>query len=447
MNGGTVFIVDDDPRNLAVLEAILDEAGYTVHAAKSGARALEMIHRSLPELVLLDIQMPELDGYEVCRQLECDDATRHLPVIFISALADVLDKVRAFESGGVDYVTKPFEAAEVVARVESQLRLSRLQGELERRNAELQRMYDEVVRAQHQTGVVFSALSETLIGTVLDGTYRLDAKIGEGGFGAVFRGTHLGLERPVAVKVLRPTAVNESAEALSRFRLEGIASCRLSHPNAVEVIDFAISSTGIPYMVMELLRGYTLAWMLRERGRLTPERSAPIVAAVCSALADAHSAGIVHRDIKPENVFLHQTRRGEVVKVVDFGIAKLMDEGTRVELSELTMSGMLVGTPDYMAPERLLDEPYDGKADVYSCGVMVYRMLSGAFPYRPSSRGFVALACTVLGGLPVPLRAVRPELPVELAEEVMSTLDRDPSRRPTAREMGERFSAAASGAR
>ena len=444
MNRGDILIVDDHPNNLTLLAGILQEAGFGVRAANSGPRALSVAAARPPELVLLDIQMPEMDGYEVCAKLKEDEQLGHIPVIFISALDDTFDKVRAFHAGGVDYVTKPFDAREVLARVESQLKISRLQRELERRNTDLQRMYDEVVRSQRTTERVFSALSEALPGTVLDETYRLDAMIGQGGFGAVFRGTHLALERPVAIKVLRPTALNDSQEGLARFRVEGIAACRISHPNAVEVLDFGVSSSGIPYLVMELLRGYTVGWMLVERGKVSLDRCVPIATAVAGALAEAHWAGIVHRDVKPENVFLHQTKRGEVVKVVDFGIAKLMDTGGAADLTGLTQTGTFIGTPDYMAPERLLGDEYDGKADVYSLGVMTYRMLAGALPFQPNQgRGVAAVAVARVTTEPIRLRDAAPWVPAEVEEVVMAALCAKPEGRPSASEFGEALRAAA----
>lgn len=135
-----VFLVDDTPENLGLLSGILRAAGYIVRMADSGRRALAMIEALLPELVMLDITMPEMDGFEVCRELKAKPATAGIPVIFISALSDPLDKVKAFKTGGVDYVTKPFDADEVLARVETQLRLDRLRREMEAKNRELARL-------------------------------------------------------------------------------------------------------------------------------------------------------------------------------------------------------------------------------------------------------------------------------------------------------------------
>jgi two-component system sensor histidine kinase/response regulator len=140
MDRGDVFLVDDNANNLALLSSILKSAGYRVRAVNGSRRALGMIEALPPELILLDVMMPELDGYAVCEQLKQREATRHVPVIFLSALSEGLDKVRAFAVGGVDYVTKPFDAAEVLARVDTQLRLFRLQKDLAERNRELEEM-------------------------------------------------------------------------------------------------------------------------------------------------------------------------------------------------------------------------------------------------------------------------------------------------------------------
>jgi len=118
-----ILIVDDTPANLTVLSAILGKRGYRARPAINGALALKAAQKAAPDLILLDVQMPGLDGYEVCRQLKADAQTRAIPVIFISALDDVLDKVEAFQVGGVDYITKPFQIEEVLARVENQLAL------------------------------------------------------------------------------------------------------------------------------------------------------------------------------------------------------------------------------------------------------------------------------------------------------------------------------------
>jgi len=435
MSAGSVVVVDDSAVNRMLLAGILEQAGYLVRAASSGREGLDLIDRSAPDIVLLDVQMPEMNGFDVCATLKSRPRLAAIPVIFISALEDVNEKVRAFESGGVDYVMKPFEPAEVLARVGTQVKLFRIQHELHIRNLELQRKNEALARAHDRTERMFIALSSALTGTVIDETYRVDEKIGEGGFGAVFRGMHLGLQRKVAIKVLRPSPAADMNEQLHRFRTEGIAACRISHPNAVEVLDFGVSSNGIAYLVMELLNGRTVGTILREVKTLPISRCVEIVTAVCNALAAAHAAGIVHRDIKPDNVFLHERGDGEVVKVVDFGIAKLLDD-IGADMPEATQLGSVIGTPSYMAPERLLGRNYDERSDIYSVGVMLYLMLSGALPFGeeavPAIGEIVQLHLTTK---PKPLREVNGAVPQAIADIVMATLATDPARRPTLSEL------------
>jgi len=387
--------------------------------------------------------MPEMDGYEVCRQLKADRSLHSVPVIFISALDETMDKVKAFKVGGVDYVAKPFQFEEVLVRIENQLKIFRLQQEMEKKNSELAKKNEELLRSQEElirsyekADLIFSALSDILPGTILDGKYRLETKIGEGGFGAVYQALHIELNRPVAVKIFRPLASNITEESLKRFRLEGVSACRINHPNAISILDSGVSSKGIAYLVMELLQGHSLAEELQKKWKLTPARCAEIVIPVCNVLARAHEARIIHRDIKPDNIFLHQTKDGEVVKVVDFGIAKLLDETTNSSIKGSITAGF-IGTPEYMSPERLNNLPCDGKADVYSLGITLYQMLSGHVPFQLSEKGIWEVALMHIADEPEPLRKSNPNLPEELEKIVLRTLEKEPEKRPTAKELGQ----------
>ena len=186
---------------------------------------------------------------------------------------------------------------------------------------------------------------------------------------------------------------------------------------------------------MGLLEGRRLAEELAEKGKLPPLRSARILIPVCSVLASAHAAGLVHRDIKPSNIFLHKSNQQEVVKVVDFGVAKLMDESPEDNAQSLTATGALVGTPFYMAPERFENKPYDGRVDVYSSGAMLYEMLCGCLPFRAQEKGLLAIAGMHLTQEPRPLRLVNPHVPESLEAIVLKALAKDPALRPTAEEL------------
>ena len=434
MNAGRVVVVDDSSVNRMLLAGILEQAHYDVRAAAGGREALDLIERVTPDIVLLDVQMPEMNGYEVCAMLKSRPRLAAIPVVFISALEEVAEKLKGFEAGGVDYVTKPFEPAEVLARVSTQVKLFRMQRELKDRNAELQRRNEQLARAHERTQKMFLALSSALTGSVLDDTYRIDEKIGEGGFGAVFRGLHLGLQRPVAIKVLRPNPAADMAEQIARFRAEGVAACRVAHRNAVEVLDFGVSSEGIAYLVMELLSGRSIGTILRDTHKLPLSRCRDIGAAVCDALSAAHSAGIVHRDIKPDNVFLHSNDDGEVVKVVDFGIAKLLDVKPE-DIAEATQLGAVIGTPPYMAPERLMGKTYDARSDIYSVGVLLYLMMCGELPFAAANASLGEMVKLHLTQKPRELREMNDEIPAPVAGVVMRTLAMEAEMRPTLREV------------
>ncbi len=148
INAGDVLIVDDAPEDLTILRKMLEEKNYRVRPAINGEIALRAVSSSQPEIILLDIRMPEMDGYEFCQQLKSGEKTKSVPVIFISALAELNDKVKAFSLGGVDYITKPFQDKEVLARVKTHLTIRRLQQHLEEKNDKLQKALDEIKTLQ-----------------------------------------------------------------------------------------------------------------------------------------------------------------------------------------------------------------------------------------------------------------------------------------------------------
>jgi signal transduction histidine kinase/PleD family two-component response regulator/HPt (histidine-containing phosphotransfer) domain-containing protein len=163
-SAGDVLIVDDQPNNLRLLSIMLKNHGYRVRQAISGRIALTSAHLAVPDVILLDISMPEMDGYEVCRQLKASSKTRDVPVVFMSAHTDLLDRVEAFKIGGIDYITKPFQAQEVLLRIENQLKIYRLQQQLQRtnqillkRNAMLQRQVQRRQRTEAEIRLLLAA--------------------------------------------------------------------------------------------------------------------------------------------------------------------------------------------------------------------------------------------------------------------------------------------------
>lgn len=314
------------------------------------------------------------------------------------------------------------------------------EAEIARKNEELAKKNQELIQTHKQANKIFAALSDLLPGMVLDEKYLLESKIGIGGYGIVYQAKHLSLNRSVAVKVFRPKSGNDSIESLERFRLEGVSACRINHPNAVSILDSGISKESIAYLVMELLEGYTLSRLLHEERILSIDRALEILIPVCEVLAEAHQAGLVHRDIKPENIFLHQSKEGEIIKVVDFGIAKLMNEESG-QWENLTTAGGIIGTPTYMAPERLTRKPYDGKSDIYSLGIMAYQMLSGFVPFSFDGSSVIEIMLAHMKEIPTSLNEVNPNVSEELNNLIMDTLAKDPGKRPTARELSKALGA------
>src|SRR6266705_2089685 len=219
---------------------------------------------------------------------------------------------------------------------------------------------------------------DRLIGQVFDGKYRLDETLGGGGMGTVYRATHLLIDRPVALKVLSQRFVGDQT-AQQRFRREARAAGRMQHPNAVTVTDFGATDDGYLYIVMELLEGRTLRDLLAHEGPLDPARAVSIMLQVCAAVGAAHDAGLIHRDLKPANIFIEQRPNlPAVVKVLDFGVAKLAVEEHDDDYQTLTQVGSIIGTPRYMSPEQCSGAmPLTPASDVYSLGIILYEMLTG----------------------------------------------------------------------
>src|SRR5262245_31845569 len=243
------------------------------------------------------------------------------------------------------------------------------------------RAHDGTDPALQLTPVPLEGDGSELIGMIVDGRYRLDSTIGRGGMGLVYRATHLGMRRQVAVKILHPSLA-ASPDVRSRFEREALAVGKVDHPNCVATYDVGRLPDGGLYLAMELLEGKSLADILEKEGQLEAGRALHILAHVLRGLGGIHAAGLIHRDIKPENIFLiRQGNDLDFAKILDFGIAKpmsgeLSDDGVR-----LTQAGMAFGTPIYMAPEQALGNKMDGRADLYAAAVIGYEMLCGQPPF------------------------------------------------------------------
>jgi Protein kinase domain/AAA ATPase domain len=229
---------------------------------------------------------------------------------------------------------------------------------------------------------------DKLVGQTLPGGYQILDLLSVGGMGRVYRAEQRALGRTVAVKVIHPHLLADE-NSIVRFMTEARAASQLNHPNSVSVIDFGKTKDGQPYLVMEFLRGKDLARVSYEQGPLPFKRIADVLQQVLHALSEAHDLEIVHRDLKPENIILEPLRRGgDFVKVVDFGLAKLKADTTT---PNVTMPGIVCGTPDYMAPEQGRGDPIDGRSDLYGVGVVLFQLLTGRLPFESENPTQVVL--------------------------------------------------------
>ncbi|MCZ6754949.1 MAG: protein kinase [Gemmatimonadetes bacterium] len=473
--GGRILVVDDSAENRDVLSRRLEREGYHPVGAANGREALDRIAEDGFDLVLLDVLMPEVDGYQVLEQLKDDPATRDIPVIMISALDDMASIVRCIERGAEDFLPKPFDPVLLRARLSACLEKKRLRdaekeyleqvneviaaasaveagdyqagtlSDIARRDDELGRLArvfdgmaehvrsredrlrnqvdhlrDEVEaarKAQAEAADDGPGAATLSTGQRFAGRYEVLGTIGQGGMGMVYRAKDLELDEEVAIKTLRPEFVADKT-VLERFKMEIRLARRISHRNVVRIHDFG-ESEGVDFLTMEYVEGITVRQLLDERGRLEISSTLALARQLASSLEVAHEQGVIHRDIKPQNLLVD----GEgVLKVMDFGVARLAERS-----SGLTEVGLVVGTPAYMSPEQLLAEDIDGRSDLYAAGVVLYECLTGRLPFDAVTP--VAMIAKVLTQTPEAPHAIESDVPPALSSLVMQLLARDKDER------------------
>ncbi|MCX5747602.1 MAG: protein kinase [Proteobacteria bacterium] len=279
-----------------------------------------------------------------------------------------------------------------------------------------------------------SAQTPSLVGTILDGRYRLTKKLGEGGMGEVYAGEHVHIEKRFAIKLLRPEIVSNQ-EAVKRFYQEARSASSIGHRNIIGIEDFGQLPDGRVYMCMELLKGAPLNDMIAPPGTEGSQQPMPIdrllniMIQTMHGLAAAHAKGIVHRDMKPENIYVTEGPNGEdIPKLLDFGIAKVSGNDGQ---NNLTRTGTIFGTPFYMAPEQALGNPVDARTDIYAVGIIMYEVFAGSLPFQGES--FMGILTQHITTEPEPVweragKAGR-QLPPELADIITRCLRKNPAER------------------
>lgn len=247
-------------------------------------------------------------------------------------------------------------------------------------------------------------------GELIDGKYRINAVLGEGGMGVVYGATHVDLQRSVALKVIRPE-FRQQPELVARLMIEARAAAQIKSEHVCRVLDVGRLGSGVPYIVMEYLEGRNLSSLLQARGRLTERQSVDHLLQACEALAEAHRLGIIHRDLKPENLFLAEFPDGRrAIKVLDFGISKVTSAMLLPTSSKgLTNPSAALGSPHFMAPEQMAAaRDVDARADIWALGAILYQLLSGRFAFDGHS--LPAVCAAVLQTEPAPIRSIVAEV-------------------------------------
>lgn len=484
-SGARVLVVDDVEDNREVLRRRLEREGYAVTSAGDGREALTRIGETPFDLVLLDVLMPELDGYAVLEQLKSDPATRDIPVIMISAMDDMPSVVRCIERGAEDFLPKPFDAVLLRARISASLEKKRLRDQEKRYLEEVQQVIEAasaVESGQYTAGSLASiAHRDDALGRlarVFDGMviqvkereerlreqirelrgdidvarretadfaatldpgnlttgarfaerYEILAVVGRGGMGTVYRAKDLELGHEVAIKTLRSEFLADDS-ILERFKSEIRLAYRITHRNVVRTHYFG-EWGGAYYLTMEFVEGVTLRQLLDTRGHLSVPSTLAIGTQLAESLAVAHEQGVIHRDIKPQNLVLDPEG---VLKVMDFGIARLAERP-----SNITEVGLVVGTPAYASPEQLLADEVDARSDLYSTGLVLYECLTGRLPFE--AKNAIALISKVLTEVAEPPSHVNPEIPTALSSLVLKLMARAPEDRvQSARELAKQL--------
>jgi serine/threonine-protein kinase len=254
------------------------------------------------------------------------------------------------------------------------------------------------------------------------GVYRVEGVIGEGGMGVVYSAHDEALDRIVALKCLHTNLAGD-LEIRRRFAREARVLGALLHPNVVQVYGF-VEHEHLSAIVMELVEGPSLvAHLAKWRGAMPYGEIRAIFGAVLDAVEHGHERGVVHRDLKPDNVLIARGDEGLRPKVVDFGIAKILDGTT------YTMTGALLGTCRYMSPEQVQrPDTADRRADVYSLGVTLYQLITGRVPFDSPNQFAVMMAH--VHQKPRPPAEIRADVPPALSALVLDALAKDPAARP-----------------
>ena len=392
-----ITVIEDDKLISRLVEKILS-AQHSISLFHDGAQGLTSVKQHAPDLLVLDVSLPQMSGFDIAAELRQQNYT--LPILMLTARDDLASKLKGLEHAD-DYLSKPFAPQELRARVEALLRRSGYH-----KNNAIQRdptrLEGQVIR-----------------------NYKIVQLLGHGGMASVYKAYDEHLKRYIALKFFRDTF--QRPEAKDRFMREAVMASRLSHPNVNPVFGVEETEDGLLYMVMPFLTGSSLNQLLKH-GLLEIDQTLDYAQQIAQGLAAAHKIGVVHRDVKPANIMIEDAG---TVRILDFGVASWhLNQVSTLEdgLGSLTTAGEVVGTLNYIAPEQLSGRKVDGRADIWSLGMVFYEMLTGFHPFH-LAKDVITMVHAITRTKPKPPHLVRKGISIELSAVVLKALNKNPAER------------------
>lgn len=388
MTSTDILVVHYQQEVRSYLQSLLQEAGFSVQSVSSGAEALSLIRKDKPQLILLDVEMPEIPGDELCKIIKQDPTLQDIVVFILTSRGDLDTKLACFASGAEEYLVQPVDSRELTARVARFIRLiDRLKTPRPSVRQKRQQPKPVEARPEQEKDVLSPGSNVPLeIGSLAlsdysfvqfqttYGVYRVESLVGRGGMGQVYKARDELLERYVAIKVLA-SKLSSSPEFVERFRREAKVLASINHSGIASIYSFS-EQKGEHYFAMQWCSGGSVAELIKTR-QVDPLNAVDIVLQCARALLAASKKGIVHRDIKPSNIMFDEN---QLIKLVDFGLAFAKQIS-----ANLTQGSEFLGTPSYMAPEQAKSPSVDHRADIYSLGITFYHMLYGKLPFEATS--------------------------------------------------------------
>jgi serine/threonine protein kinase len=381
----TILIVEGHDESRNALEKLLRKEGFQTQTSANAAEAIDHVLREKPHFILLDSSAPGKPAEDFCRGIKQDPFFRDIVILVLGSASDMDRKLACFSAGANDFLTKPLDSRELIARLKSFLRMiedwkgnspSAATGSQEPVAVTVPPVPEKEKSYPTVDFVGTPSASDSSIRIRPKyGVYRVETLIGSGAMGHVFKAYDEPLERFVAIKILSKR-LSSSPAFVERFRREAKVLAAINHPGIAFIYSFG-EEEGEHYFAIQWCSGGSVSDLIRKKQRIEFLPALDIILQSARALEAASKKGVVHRDIKPSNILFDENQQ---VKIVDFGLASAEKMSARI-----TQVQEFLGTPSFMAPEQAQSASVDHRADIYSLGITFYYMLYGKLPFTAAT--------------------------------------------------------------